>query len=577
MMKKENQVIGISVEELLFYIYFFLMLFTKGIGLVDGPLYKGLVILASAVILVKIGIGEYTRREKILIAGLLVLTGIILVYAGNQGVLFCVLLVLGMKNVRLERAFTAGVWMWGLTFFLQWAVFLSGYGRQDHVIHSKLGFDHVIRWAFGYSHPNVLQISYCALVMYLFYIVRTDVKRNRWMIAAAVAGALYIFMYSLSSTGMLMFLCFMIFYAYFEGNRHFGRRESRLENVLLQMIFPAAALISVAGPVLIKGRAFDLINRLLTTRPALTRYFLTTYGLNLFGEDFAGIDFHLTLDCSYANLLMNGGLVIFLVMMAGYFLTIRSGLKQPVSYERSVRLAILFSIVLTAMSEPFAFNTSYKNVSLLLVGSWLFGGESLRSGWFTIPGSLSADVSANAAFAAAASAAVASADKRTVFGNISRRISGFAAHEVSVPDLRYYLHLMAGWLRGGVRGAQDIRKQRRKTILFSVTSGLVFAIICFALYPMPSQVYARRYSCDKVDDYSEIYISEETARTMKNDPDIMMLGYADEKTPMVRFIEEDIVPVERTRAAVSAGMIGGTAVLLILTARCNRKQKRQDR
>ena len=80
-----------------------------------------------------------------------------------------------------------------------------------------------------------------------------------------------------------------------------------------------------------------------------------------------------------------------------------------------------------------------------------------------------------------------------------------------------------------------------------------------------------------MDDYSEIYISEETARTMKNDPDIMLLGYADEETPMVRFIGEDIVPVERTRAAVSAGMIGGTAVLLILTARCNRKQKRQDR
>jgi len=554
----------ITVEELLFYIYFMLMLITKGIGLVDGPIYRGLIYLASLVALAKLAMGSYNRLQKVMIAMLLLLSGIILVHAGNQGVMICVLWALGMKNVPLKRAFTVGGAVWCATFLFQLVRGLSGLGTPDYVIHQKLGFDHVIRWGMGYSHPNVFLVAYVALVMYLFYALLAESGSNtgegcehglqagdgqsrpgnhktgglrRMLIVSGVfaAGAFYVFVYTLSVTGMLMYICFMVFFLYFEGNRMAGRRRSILEQGLLYCIFPAAAGVSIIGPVLLKGKAFDLINRLLTTRPALTKHFLENYGVSLLGEDLSKLDFHYTLDCSYANLLMQGGLLIFLVMLAAYAGTIHDALHQKPSAENSVRLAILFAVVISAMSEPFAFNTSYKNVSLLLVGDAFFR-------WTDSLGGTVNAISPTAGLAAGWPA------------RLQKKLEAMGRFEVKLPGIAGRLLSETGDQAAGFSGGLTIRH-----LAAGLAGGVALAAILFATAPMPRDIYAQRRNCDRVDGYPEMYLSAEAAQELAADENVWLMDYKDPETLMTRFTDEDIMPVERARRSLT-GLLAGFAL-----------------
>ena len=96
----------IKLSELLYLLYFGLMLFAKGIGLYDGQtVYKAFLLLAFACIAVKMCITEYTNREWIIILFLLGLAAVIYRVSGEKGILICMVTVVTMKQVSLKRVF----------------------------------------------------------------------------------------------------------------------------------------------------------------------------------------------------------------------------------------------------------------------------------------------------------------------------------------------------------------------------------------------------------------------------------------------------------------------------------------
>ena len=54
--------------------------------------------------------------------------------------------------------------------------------------------------------------------------------------------------------------------------------------------------------------------------------------------------------------------------------------------QRGIELLMVFALLAAGLTEPFLFNTSYKNISLLLLGAYLFGRgkpeeDRLMIGW----------------------------------------------------------------------------------------------------------------------------------------------------------------------------------------------------
>ncbi|MCM1123769.1 MAG: hypothetical protein NC416_14395, partial [Eubacterium sp.] len=166
---QENS-IQLTLEEACFFGFFILLSITKGLGLYEGQkLFELLVIPAFLFGIVKITITPYTKRQWVMQTLLLLLTAVVFHESHERGILFLAFLVLGMKNISVKKVFHVGLWVWSLC-----AVVLSifSFFRLEHTVyrvHAKMGLGHIFRWSLGFSHPNILHITYLALCAFILY------------------------------------------------------------------------------------------------------------------------------------------------------------------------------------------------------------------------------------------------------------------------------------------------------------------------------------------------------------------------------------------------------------------------
>jgi hypothetical protein len=129
-------------------------------------------------------------------------------------------------------------------------------------------------------------------------------------------------------------------------------------------------LYSCAAPLLLAGRAFELVDRLINGRLTLARGALAGTGLTLFGAKLSEImTRYRSIDSSYVFAYVAYGLVMFVLVMAAYFWAIHRFLKAG----RGVELSLIIAALTAALTEPFLLNGSFKNVTLFFLGALLYG------------------------------------------------------------------------------------------------------------------------------------------------------------------------------------------------------------
>ena len=166
--KKGKKQMNLSISEFLYYAFFSTMLIAKGIGLYEGMRSYKLCLLASAVfILLKFFIDKYSVYEYIFIGSFIFLGVLIYWNSGEQAALIYIVMVMGLKNVPIKRVFKLGAFLWTTCFAARGILGMSGVSRGLVLVHDKLGLGPIIRWSFGYPHPNVLHISYTVFVFFI--------------------------------------------------------------------------------------------------------------------------------------------------------------------------------------------------------------------------------------------------------------------------------------------------------------------------------------------------------------------------------------------------------------------------
>jgi hypothetical protein len=538
---KTEHMISYRLELVLFDLYFTIMLLIKGFGMTDGTIYRMGVVLSFAFVFGKILIGKYNPIQKVGIFLLILLSFICWYSSRDLGLPICIALVLSMKDVSIKHAFRVGSIVWTVAFTVLIITQMLNLFPRDFVIHSKYGLGYVIRWALGYSHPNVLQIAYTVIVFYLFYGLRHDDQKQivhdhnfRNALLFSLVGAIYIFLYSFSTTGLLMYLIFIVILCLLEIKRRAGRKRNYLENCILFLAFPVCIFLSVLGPLILTGRAFDIVNKIVNTRLSLSRTYLTEFGITLFGRDFSFMPARITLDCSYMYLLMHDGVIAFGIMTIGYLLLMRDTIKAMSSFENSVEIAILISVAFAAMSEPFAFNTSFKNVTLLFLGSDLYRRTSKMGkerAWLPI-------------------------------------FSRLAEKYIYLPD--------ASKIGTALRTLIEIiRNQYRKAIVVGVVTVLIGEIAFACLYREPKEFLARRISCDTDESSVSLFYSQKEINDLETQPGIVVLNYKDESDPMLSFQEGNIFLLERIRGEVSSCLWAVAVAVFLFSLQQYRKETSQ--
>ena len=466
---------------------------------------------------------EYAWSEMILCVFLVLLGIMIYLNTHEKGALFCILLVCGMKGIEVKKVFRVGLVTWILSFgglFLLTSFHLLD---SQFKVHDKLGLGRIIRWSLGYAHPNVLHISCLILVCFIVYLMQDKFRFRTF--AVLMLLNLYVFMYSLSSTGFLATSILLVFAFYWSLRKKFCKAEQ----FLIQFCLPICILFSMIAPGMLEGRVFELVNKLMNTRLALSKWFLQNQLVQVFGVDTTGLVTSLrTMDNSYVFALITYGLMFFILAMVSYVVLIFCKTRE----QDGVSLCLILACLIAGLTEPFLFNTSFKNVTLIFIGAMLFSSK-LTEGKRKVP----------------------------LLGKYDREFA------IKLPDFEIILE--------SIREA--VLNCKKALLLVALLFGAVAGGICFAFAEMPERYIMPRTAFEETEDIEETYhLSAENELPKTGD---VVLGYVDETTDMVPF-SGNIAVVERFRDTVSAVVVTvffvytlGSIVLWMNICRKERKSK----
>ena len=359
----------VYLEEMLFYIFWIVMLTAKGMGLYDGMFQYRLCLLISCG---AIGLRLLISKQNIIewcTTIVLSLLGIFITYrSGDKGIYIYILLIIGMKNISLKRIFVSGTVVWGSCFFFNIMKYVLSDYKGLPLVHEKLGLGPVIRWSLGYPHPNVLHITYAVLVVFILYISKYEGRKFWKLLFVLFLGNCYVFMFSISYTGFLLTIMCMVSFYYFK----LKRKWKCYEKIMLISILPLCICYAIILPLLLghipaaRGLV-EIFNDITNSRFVASQVYLNQ-PWTLWGQNLNHIETTFALDSSFVSLLVGGGIVIFILVIFGYFTCIIDGVK----YVRKNELAVILPFLVAGVSEPFLFNTSFKNLSLLFIGDFLW-------------------------------------------------------------------------------------------------------------------------------------------------------------------------------------------------------------
>lgn len=498
---RENS-IEISLTEACYFGFFILLSVTKGLGLYEGQkLFELLVIPAFLLAIIKILITPYTKRQWVMQIVFLCLTALVLYESHERGILFLAFAVLGMKNISVKKVFHTGLWVWSLC-----AIVLSifSFFRLEHTIyrvHAKLGLGYIFRWSLGFTHPNILHITYFTLCALLLYEMEDNYKFRHFIYL--MAGNVLVFLYSISYTGFGIVTVLLIGGLYVRIRPQF----SIAEKILANLVLPVCLISSLVIPLFLHhekyGEIVQKLNSMVNTRIRLAELFLKPEYFSLFGMDISGVlNETVSIDNSYVWVYINYGLIPFAIIMLGYFaLSLYSANKQ-----RTRDLLLLVCFLGVGWTEPLLFNTSFKNFTLFFLGSLLFVQKE-------------------------------GAKEYCLFPHMQRTI---VIPFAGLPD-RLFAASRGIWNRCKV-----------KIVVCSIVGMVLGMGLCAVLYTAPEGYVVPRVYTDWLEK-SSVYLES------RDDPNYAgwkVMNYMDEDTPM-QLVEGKAVVLETVRYYMGSVLIGG--------------------
>lgn len=361
----------IKVHELIYYIYFLLLFGSRAIGLYDGQrVYNACLVLGMIAFLLKIATTRHTLAEYT--TGLIFLSASSLTYlcSGEKGLLIYFTMMLGMKGINEKKVMRAGLIILSVCYFVLYVLSITGIIPELNHMNKRSGFGFLLRHSLGYPYPNTTHTTLLILVIFFFYLY--EAKSIRSLLKASVIAMLinlYVYIYTVSLTGLISITLYLIINLYLQARTE----RSKLENTLISLLFPIIVVFSIAGPLLAKGSLFTFMNKLLHKRYEYALYYLTTEKITPFGAYFKAPPTNwYMLDNSFLYLFLQLGIIPFILVCALYILWIKDLIRKNKKRE----LAIIITFCFIGMSDPFLFNLSFKNLTFVFLGVWLY--ETLK-------------------------------------------------------------------------------------------------------------------------------------------------------------------------------------------------------
>ena len=356
----------ISKNDFVVCIFFFLISLCKGIGLGNSSSIYFIIylmgILVASIKLFKVG---FNKKELINIAIIIILGILDYIFGNESTILFTAISILFLKNIECDKIIKA--LFLGRLFGFVFMIILPCLGLMDMntiSFYRASAGGSIIRYAFGYSHPNYAHSSLnLIIIMYIYlYFERLNVKKIVFLELVN-----YIFYnYTYSRTGFLILTLFLLLSL-------FTKYSSKVKNSMpkiLNFTFIFSILISfLMGLLYGKVEILNKINEILTGRLSYMNIVLKGYMPQLIKtHQFINVLF----DNGYFDLLYNGG-----ILASIWFVVMQIKTNLYIKENKMYREALLTNIFFIYCITESYYVSSVMNISLLFFAMCIFKRKSL--------------------------------------------------------------------------------------------------------------------------------------------------------------------------------------------------------
>lgn len=372
MMKQLTSIMKKCNEVYLFYIGYFILLLVEMWN--NLPIVRNnhnlLILLGLAVIVIFniITIVKqkqiYRKKENIFFLLIAILCFFCYLFSKNFTILKYAIIMFSFINLNFETFIKTDLKMKILLFV---SVFLLYMGNA--LIYNEFSReDGSMRYALGFNHPNTLGMYLMMISLEFLYIKRNDLKWYYFPLIIFIILFIMIIPQSRTSAiAIIIYLGYLIFRKWIIKILN----NKVIRNILLWIV-PILTLCSLGLTFGYQKGLFIRLNDILSDRLNYYHGFLASYDVTLFGTVWNEKLLRVTLDNSYIFLLLQFGILIYLI----FTLISIKGLRKIINMKNYDLFIILEILFLYGMMETTMLNVT-MNPFLIGLSLWLQnkGGE----------------------------------------------------------------------------------------------------------------------------------------------------------------------------------------------------------
>lgn len=359
-----NNNLKINKNDFSVYIFFFLISLCKGIGLNNGnEIYLIIYLIGMCLATIKLLKIGFNKKELISILSILFIGLIDFFIAKETTILFTGITLAFLKKSNLRNVIKALFLgrVIGLIFMI--ALPVSGILKMNIVSFYRNG-EFIKRYAFGYSHPNLMHSTFNIVVIMWLYLNYEKINLKNICICGILNYILY--KYTYSRTGFLLLGVFLII-------AYFTKKSKKIQEKIpkcLNIIFLCSILI---GVILAYGYGkFEIVSKFDTILTGRIKY-LSILIKNYFPPLIKIHSYqNILFDNGYFDLLYNGGILatIWYIYMQ---LKTNSIIREKKMYTEAL-VIIIFMIY--SITESY-YASSIMNIGIIFFSYALYSSSNL--------------------------------------------------------------------------------------------------------------------------------------------------------------------------------------------------------
>lgn len=323
--------------------------------------------IAIPLLLFKIIRTKYTAKEIVKIVLVVLVLGTAAIVSKKMLPMWSGIVLIASKNIDLRKMFKYCLYT-ELLMLVAIIIVPLVTGEEIYVLIYRAGVQREVkRYQFGIGHPNGFQ--FLALQIFLSYVgMSKQLLKYKEIFFFIILNTFFVILSNSRTSYMVFWLAVILIELL---NTNLGKK---LSYYLSFSPFVCAVFCLVSTELIGRGNKFvEKLDLLFEHRILFAHQYIEKYPFNLFGHYIYELtlegeaeNYH-ALDCGYINLLLNNGLILFVLFIALYT-TVLKYLYKQCKYNLFI-LGVVYSVYFIMEGALLGF---YKNLFIIIFGTVLF-------------------------------------------------------------------------------------------------------------------------------------------------------------------------------------------------------------